>query len=174
MQKAKLVIYIDPNGVEHEALVRAVNPLNEGFATLVYVDDKAPESDNLKTVFDVAHHHDESKDENHPDLPRFVLNCWKDVAEAHEAIPPEHPHFDHPHMAMLTPGLQQRANVQRKAELTDNAGGIPIPPESAPVVMSPAAEVSAEPVKEPDVTTQLDAAGAPPVVEETKPEADQA
>lgn len=55
MKKTEYVLYTDPSGKEHDALVTGLNGLHEGYATVVYVDEDAPESDNIKKVFDVAH-----------------------------------------------------------------------------------------------------------------------
>lgn len=55
MEKTKYVLYTDPFGHEHDALVTGVNGLHEGYATVIYIDPDAPESDNVKKVFDVAH-----------------------------------------------------------------------------------------------------------------------
>lgn len=78
MKKGTTVIYVDPAGKEHEALVKALNGLNEGFITVTYIDVDAPEAENLKTVFDIAHMSHSSKDESNPGLPRTVLNAWRE------------------------------------------------------------------------------------------------
>ena len=94
--KATTVVYIDAKGAEHEALVRALNGLNPGYATVVYVDVDAPEADNLKTVFDVPHMDDDAKKETNAALPTIHLNCWKEKHRIHNAPASDHPMFDHP------------------------------------------------------------------------------
>lgn len=114
-QKTDRVIYIDPKGVPHNALVVAANGLNPGYLTLVYIDPKADERENVKQAFDVPHMDDNSRQEvrtvqdptqpwnpkallqeGNPDLPTIHLNCWKMQWEAHEAPASDHPMFDHP------------------------------------------------------------------------------
>lgn len=95
MEKSKIVIYVDAFGKEHDALVTALNGLNAGYVSLVYVDMAAPEADNVKKLFDVAHMSDASKAETNANLPAYQLNCWKEVGEAHSAPPADHPMFDH-------------------------------------------------------------------------------
>lgn len=94
MEKGRTVIYIDAGGVTHEALVIAANALNPGLLSIVYVDVMAPDGDNLKKVFDIAHA--DTKKENNPNLPSYALNAWKEYYEEHAVIPPDHPNFDHP------------------------------------------------------------------------------
>lgn len=152
MQKGKNVLYVDSFGVEHDALVTAVNGLNLGFVTLVYVDMKAPEASNLITKFDVPHVSDKSQDENNPALPRYTLNVWKDAGEEHKAPPADHPIFDHP---AKKPDIDQDGNpIQVERPLYE-------------------AEVAAHeaPAPEPDVTAALDAAGPAPADDTTAPSA---
>lgn len=117
MQKAFPVVYIDAAGKEHAALVFAakrrsvyrgadgreqvlLTPVSEGdedcFVSGVYVDAKARESESIKQFYDVPHFTDESKQEPNPALPSYQLNCWKEFGEEHNAIPTDHPNFDHP------------------------------------------------------------------------------
>jgi hypothetical protein len=115
MQKARTVLYIDAKGFEHEALVTALNGLHEGYLSLVYIDDKAEEADNVKKVFDIPHLSDDSRQETREvamsdqaqnrgltvlegnlHLPTYHVNCWKEVGEAHKPFPADHPQFDHP------------------------------------------------------------------------------
>lgn len=92
----RAVIYLDTKGKEHEALVFAVNPLNEGYVSLVYVDESRPDADNVVKLFDVRHM--ATIEETNPALPTYHLNCWKDPYEDHLALPADHPAFDHPHL----------------------------------------------------------------------------
>lgn len=94
--KGKAVIYIDGHGKEHDAIVRAVNNTYPGYVDLVYVDLDALDSDNLKTLYSIAHMSDESKQETNPALPTIHLNCWKEFYEQHTAPASDHPIFDHP------------------------------------------------------------------------------
>lgn len=93
-QKGRTVIYIDPTGVTHEALVFSFNVLNAGLLDLVYVDTKRPDNDNIVKVFSIEHV--DAKKETNPDLPAYPLNAWKEYYEEHQVIPPDHPNFDHP------------------------------------------------------------------------------
>jgi hypothetical protein len=99
--KGHRVIYVDQVGREHAALVTAVNGLNDGYVSLVYVDAKADETDNVIKEIDVAHASDPSKDESNPDLPRYVLNAWKEPGEFHQALPADHPAMDHPFLPVV-------------------------------------------------------------------------
>jgi hypothetical protein len=94
--KAGKVIYIDQAGREHEALVTAMNGMHDGFVSLIYIDPRAPEAENVRKVFDVAHVSHPSKDESNPNLPRYVINAWKEPWESHLALPSDHVAFDHP------------------------------------------------------------------------------
>lgn len=95
-QKGRTVIYIDPAGVTHEALVFAFNVLNPKLLDLVYVDAKAP-GDGITKVFSIEHA--DQKKETNPELPVYPLNAWKEYYEDHQVIPPDHPNFDHPFRA---------------------------------------------------------------------------
>ncbi len=150
MEKGKTVVYIDPAGVPHDALVLAENGLNPGFVTLAYVDLQAPESTNLKTVFDVPHFTDGSKDETNPAKPRYALNAWREHDEAHLGIPADHPHFDHPF---------------KPADVAQNGEPIPV---SRPVTEAMEA-AHLEGLEEPDVASQLDQAPPAPTEPETPP-----
>jgi hypothetical protein len=94
--KGHEVIYVDQVGAEHAALVTAMNGMHEGFVSLIYIDPQAPESENVKKLFDVAHASHPSKDESNPDLPRYVVNAWKEPGESHLVLPSDHPAMDHP------------------------------------------------------------------------------
>ncbi len=110
MKRTEPVIYCDAKGVEHEALVFAVNPLNEGYLSLVYVDPSKPDADNVVKVFDVRHMSSISEfrtvkyssgqdaEEGNPDLPTYHLNCWKNLFEHSKALPSDHPAYYHPHL----------------------------------------------------------------------------
>jgi hypothetical protein len=89
------VIYIDPQGVERNALVAAINGLHEGVIDLVYVDANS----EVQKKFGIVHASDESKQENNPDLPSYQLNAYKLPGEEHKALPSDHPAFDHPFKA---------------------------------------------------------------------------
>lgn len=141
MEKSKAVAYIDPSGKEHVLLVTAINGLNEGFISGVYVDASAPENDNVRKVFDVPHMSHPSRQEvrttpvsdparaavgeveveGNIDLPSYPLNCWKELGEQHLALPPDHPHFDHP-FATFEEDPERRAAIAV-------TGGKPIPAE---------------------------------------------
>jgi hypothetical protein len=95
MKKAQSVIYCDAKGLEHEALVIATNPFHPHHLSLVYVDEAAPEDNNVVKKFDVTH---VSKiKEANPDLPTYHGNCWKEYFENSKPLPPDHPAYDHPH-----------------------------------------------------------------------------
>lgn len=55
MKKTEYVLYTDPAGKQHDALISALNGLHDGFATIIYIDQDASESDNVKKIFDVPH-----------------------------------------------------------------------------------------------------------------------
>lgn len=93
--KATPVIYLDAKGKEHEALVFAINQMNPGYLSLVYIDESLPEADNVVKQFDVRHM-DEVKEPN-PALPTYHLNCWKEDYRLSRALPSDHPANDHPH-----------------------------------------------------------------------------
>jgi hypothetical protein len=97
--KATTVIYVDARGLEHDALVRAVNGLNPGYIDLAYVDADAPEGENLKTVFAVPHMDDDSQKETNPALPTIHLHVWKEHYRIHTEPASDHPMFDHPFAA---------------------------------------------------------------------------
>lgn len=116
----RAVIYLDTKGQEHEALVFAVNPLNEGFVSLVYVDESKPEADNVVKLIDVRHmatisearlvESDEMDystgkeklvEEGNKHLPTYHLNCWKEPYESHNPLPVDHPAYDHPHRKVV-------------------------------------------------------------------------
>jgi hypothetical protein len=92
----RIVAFIDVAGVSHLALVAAVNGLHPDRLTLVYIDPKGPDTDNIKKMFDVVHASDSSKDENNPAKPRYVFNAWRELDESHLSLPRDHPNFDHP------------------------------------------------------------------------------
>jgi len=215
MKKTESVTYCDAKGQEHEALVFAVNPLNDGYISLVYVDESRPEHDNLVKVHDVRHM-DEIKEPN-PELPTYHLNCWKKFFEDSRPLPADHPAYDHPHLptsdADKKPIPRSRpeyeadlaahqVKMQRASSQADgyepSSEGEPEPPDTGAGLPSaadldavaaeqqaaeatggspsdaPPAESgpSTPPTPEPDVTTQLDAAGLPP--EPEPPATDQA
>jgi hypothetical protein len=109
MKKAQSVIYCDPKGLEHEALVVAVNPFNPKYISLVYVDESKSESDNVVKLLDVQHmsalseyrivkdSHGNDVEEGNKDLPTYHLNCWKEYFADSKPLPPDHPAYDHPH-----------------------------------------------------------------------------
>ena len=92
--KGNFVVYLDQVGKEHSALVTAMNPLNEGFVTLIYIDPHAPEGDNVRKLFDVRHI--SKVRETNPALPTYHLNAWKEPGESHTALPSDHPALDNP------------------------------------------------------------------------------
>jgi len=122
VKKSDPVFYIDPFGRDHVALVFALNGLNPGYLSVVYIDQAAPENDNLKRVFDIPHMTDDSRQETrtvpvsdpqaraagevvvdgNPDLPTYHVNCWKEIDEDHRRLPQDHPAFDHPFAAPET------------------------------------------------------------------------
>ena len=93
-KKGQDVIYLDEIGKEHAGLVTALNPLNEGYLTLIYIDPHAPESGNVKKLFDVRHISKVA--ETNPALPTYHINAWKEVGELHTALPSDHPALDDP------------------------------------------------------------------------------
>jgi hypothetical protein len=95
MKKGTTVIFIDPAGVEHDALVFAENGMNPGLLSVLFIDMSAPDQDNAKRVYDIPHFSDSSKDEINPELPRYAVNCYKEYGEAHLVPPADHPMFDH-------------------------------------------------------------------------------
>jgi hypothetical protein len=140
--KGTSVLYIDPSGKEHTFLVTALNGLNEGFISGVYVDMTAPEPDNLKSVYDIPHMSHESRQETNPDLPRYVVHCWKEKGESHLALPADHPQFDHPGEPRTGEHGQQIVKER--------------PLHEANIAARQAEN------REPDVATQLDNAGPAP------------
>jgi hypothetical protein len=120
MQKARMVIYIDANSKEHEALVSAAKrhssyrdrngDKHELFTPLthletgaddcvvsgLYINPELAEADSVVRFYDVPHFTDPSRVEPNPALPSYQLNCWKDFYEEHTALPADHAHFDHP------------------------------------------------------------------------------
>jgi hypothetical protein len=108
------VVYVDGLGREHEALVTAVNGLHPGLVTLVFVDVNAPEPENVKKIFDVAHMSQIT--EPNPDLPNYQVNCWKEFYENHRALPADHPAFDHP--AKAAEYDEQGARIMPERPLT--------------------------------------------------------
>lgn len=99
MKKSEHVIYIDPQGREHAALVTALNGLNQGYLSVIYIDAEAPERENQREVFDIPHFSDPARSEHSAKLPDIHLNCWKEVGEAHAVPASDHPMFDHPFVA---------------------------------------------------------------------------
>jgi hypothetical protein len=87
-----VVVYIDAKGVPHNALVKALNQLHEGFISVGYQDNEGRTVD----VNDVPHMSHESRQELNPDLPTFHINCCKYADEDHNRAPKDHPMFDHP------------------------------------------------------------------------------
>lgn len=189
--KADVVVYIDRASVAHNALVVGVNNLNPDVLDVTYFDLKA---DALKTEFGVPHMSDESKKESNPALPQYSLNCWKIHSEEHLVLPVDHPANDHPfeqkkqddsgrlvakprpeyekHIAEVSTAKDAK---ERGAETGANNAD-PAPVELPQIVKDAALEELANlqastTIAEPDVTTQLDAAGPAPVVEEHKPPA---
>ena len=115
MRKGQTVIYIDGLGKQHEALVTAINPMHEGVISMIYVDEKAAERENVKQVFDVVHVSHPSRQEvrevpfsdqanwrgktvleGNLALPTFHVNCWMKVGDSVDVtpIPADHPQFD--------------------------------------------------------------------------------
>jgi len=94
--KGTSVIYIDPFGGEHDAIVTAENGLHPGFLSLVYVDVKAPEADNVRKLFDIPHMDARVNTETNPDLPDYHVNVWKDYDEDHDAPPSDQAQHEHP------------------------------------------------------------------------------
>lgn len=133
MIKAGVVVYVDPKGAEHKALVTAVNPLNPGYITLVIVDDKADEASNVKKLYDVRHM-DEIAEQN-PALPTYQLHCWKEVGDVHNAPPADHAIFDHPQESAVRNESGERIHKAR-------------PEFEAEVAEHQAAQAGDEPVKE--------------------------
>lgn len=85
-----VVIYVDRKGVAHNALV--LQPDTDEIISLIYVT-----ADGVaKTEFGVHHKSSDAKRENNPNVPEYILNCWKEKDEDHPAIPVDHPMFDHP------------------------------------------------------------------------------
>jgi hypothetical protein len=114
VEKSHSVVYVDGLGREHEALVTAVNGLHPGLVTLVFVDVNAPEPENVKKIFDVAHMSQIT--EPNPDLPNYQVNCWKEFYENHRALPADHPAFDHP--AKAAEYDEQGARIMPERPLT--------------------------------------------------------
>lgn len=94
--KATSVTYLDAKGQPHEALVTAVNPLNPGYLSLVYVDESRPDADNVVKLGDVRHL--DTISEPNPALPTYHLNCWKECCTPSNSLPADHPAYDHPHL----------------------------------------------------------------------------
>lgn len=106
MHKGKPVIYIDGLGKEREATVVDINPMHPEYMTLGYFDDLG----NPQKVFDVPHFTHSSRQEmqtvkdrfgnevqqGNPGLPTYPVNCYKERDEDHNALPADHPGFDHP------------------------------------------------------------------------------
>lgn len=177
--KGTTVVYIDPAGAEHDALVTAINPLHENVIDIAYVDMGAVEAENLKKVFAVVHASDPSKDEvrehpvsdaalasvgqveidGNPELPRYVINAWKYKVEEHKALPVDHPQFDHP---FKQPDLAQNGEVipvERPGFDADKAGHLAqMGSPSAEDLDAVASEQKVAAQTEPDVATQLDQA----------------
>ena len=140
MEKGHSIIYVDPFGKEHDALVVALNGLNEGFISIVYVDNDAPEADNVRRVYDIPHISEPSKGEINPSLPTFHVNAWKEYFEEHNPLPIDHPANDHPFASQID-RMHEQLGIQRD----------PVTPAERP---SFDAAVRAH---QPDVTAQLDA-----------------
>lgn len=91
MEVNHFVIYIDPNGEEHNALVTDVNQLHPDFVSISYMD-----ASGRHEVYDIPHMSHPSKQEPNPNLPTFHLHCYREVSEKQTPIPADHPIFDHP------------------------------------------------------------------------------
>jgi hypothetical protein len=93
--KGTSIIFVDPFGKEHDAIVTAENGLHPGFVSLVYVDVAAPEAENVRKVFDIPHVSQVAAETN-PDLSTYHVNCWKYFGDSHNAPPDDHAQHDHP------------------------------------------------------------------------------
>jgi hypothetical protein len=91
MNVNEVVVYLDAKGVPHNALVKSLNQLHDGFVSVSYQDAEGRTID----VYDVPHMDHESRQEPNPDLPTFHINCWKYPDEDHNVAPKDHPMFDH-------------------------------------------------------------------------------
>jgi hypothetical protein len=89
--KKSVKVYINPQSVEFLALVQRDDPMHSGFMDLVFLNEGA-----INTVFSIPHQTSGARDESNPELPRYPINCWKDVDEDHKALPADHAAFDHP------------------------------------------------------------------------------
>lgn len=148
-QKGSVVLYIDRASIVFAALVVGVNNLNPDVLDVTYFD---PKTDALKTEFGVAHMSADSKKETNPKLPQYSLNCWKESGEEHKALPSDHPANDHPF----------------ELKKQDDSGRLIT--KARPEFEKQVAEHNAEP----EVTAQLDAAGAPAAEPESAPPQDPA
>jgi hypothetical protein len=112
MEKNKAIIYIDPSGKEHDALVVGVNQMHEGVISVAFADD-APgrEYSTVEFVYDIPHMSAQSEvhtvpasgelgmrgvvvEQGNSDLPTYHIHCWKEAGEEHKALPEDHPAFD--------------------------------------------------------------------------------
>jgi hypothetical protein len=115
MQKNKAIIYIDPSGKEHDALVTAINQMHDGVISLIYAVDDPENRGALNSttieVFDIPHMSAQSEvhtvpasgelgmrgvvvEQGNSDLPTYHIHCWKEAGEEHKALPADHPAFD--------------------------------------------------------------------------------
>jgi hypothetical protein len=150
MHIGKPVIYLDGLSKEHEALVKAINPLHPSFVTLVYVDEAAG-ADNLKVVFDVAHMSHPSKnnivevrnrfgeiiEQGNSEIPHYDVNCWKEYDERAIPLPSDHPQFDAP---FKLPEVDQNGKIippmrsEYERQIAEHqAGKFPPPEDREPV-----------------------------------------
>lgn len=161
--KGTTVTYVDPFGKEHDALVTAENGLHPGFLTLVYVDVNAPEPENVKKLYDIAHISDPSKEETNPDLPTYHVNAWKERYEQHRMLPEDHPAFDHPFHAVERDQEGIPIPVHRPDYMSDVDAHLASGTPSAEDLDAVAAEQKAAAATgDPDIATQLDAAPPAP------------
>lgn len=142
MHKNGPVIYIDGLGKEREATVVDINPMHPEYMTLGYFDDLG----NPQKVFDVPHFTHPSRQEmqtvkdrfgnevqqGNPGLPTYPVNCYKERDEDHNALPADHPGFDHPFKLAEYDQQGTRIPVERPEydkELAEHKAELPNPSE---------------------------------------------
>ncbi|HLJ88833.1 MAG TPA: hypothetical protein VKZ53_18585 [Candidatus Angelobacter sp.] len=103
MRANDVVIFIDSQGVSHNALVKSFreprgqnNILTdeEPLISLTYYDEAtgAP-----REMLDVPHIGHPARQEKNADLPSYALHAWKFLNEEHLEVPPDHPLRDRPY-----------------------------------------------------------------------------
>lgn len=91
MKSGDVVIYIDAEGAEHNALVGAVNPGDDSRLSVLYVDSGRDHEFNSGARENTIHWR---VDLEHVDAKVNPVNCWKEVEVTEPPAPPAPPTFE--------------------------------------------------------------------------------